>query len=826
MRILDSESTRRLAVNLRNEETWALVEQQGSLQLDGATIENMRDAIWRLSSGDILAAPGSSGPNVFNNNWGTVEKTGPGNVNIGGSFNIFDRSLVDVQEGTLILSGDTTWDGGTIRGGSFDPAQPTSDPTGGTHNTSQNFVVTGTGGSKLLGSAVLRNTGKITQEPGSSLLLFSGSLILNEGVYVIGGDTDIRNAYWLPETHHFWNRGGHVEKTGAGSARIEVDYVQTHGTTSLTGNDPESVMSFAGPFQLSGGLVDVQTGTIQIAEGLMEGGTIQIAPGALLEIEPSATFEWTGGTIEGSGTGPGTLIIGGQMVITAPPINPTAPTVQFQENGPGNGKRFVNVKARVLDAGEVFFLDDTDFNRTRLINEGGTVVQTASITMSNNSGIYNQVGGKYILTDNVIDTTTPENTLFENTGGKFIKREPTEATVNVRFKSQGFASVEVRQGTLKLIWDDPNPTLWNSHENSFFRIFDNATLELAGDHEFRSQVRFEPPLGSTDAGSVVLPGATNLRAHEGSTVNFVLPGDHKLAIKGAQLLGPGEFIVNNTTEFSIGEINGGVVAGENVSGGLINTGASFTIVDGGAKTISGVLRNKAEISQYSSLVTTADGLIFNESGAVYNLYEGTISGEGRFRNEGIFRKRAGGAAETVIDILFDTKSQNDLSPADIRVDAGKLVFRKGGKHSGGRYIGPGEIEFRGSTTTVDGEMTAESNAKLLLTEGTYSVEQNGTLKLEQGAEFKQEGSTTIQLEDQAKIINRGTYEMNGGTIHDPRVTEPTTLTTTIENRGGTFVFNKPNSTLTIDAKFSNLGGKVVIRFRRKKHHRMDGRGME
>ncbi len=298
--------------------------------LNGRTLNNTGAAMWtagQLSTGNgsvfnnqlgatfdtnfdgsFLNNQGGLGTSIFNNVGTFTKSAGGGTTTFGSTFN--NTGTVDVQSGTLTLSGAVTQHSGT-------------DLIGGTWNVSNGAIINIT-----TGSNITTNQGSVTLDGvGSSFTKFTTVLSSNQGIQAnltLKNNRDLTTAGALANS-------GNVTVDGAGTTLTLPGanaYSQTGGATLLSNGGQiaaPAVTLTGGTFTVNGGTTGSVLAVTNAGAGLTFGGTgsptitldsSNSVPGKIL-LTNNVTVDntLTSGTAQilsgGSGTNPGAIDLGG-----------------------------------------------------------------------------------------------------------------------------------------------------------------------------------------------------------------------------------------------------------------------------------------------------------------------------------------------------------------------------------------------------------------------------------------------------------------------------------------------------------------------------------
>jgi hypothetical protein len=304
----------------------------GSLNIPfGSTVNNLTSGLFNLQADGGITASGGGGITPSLNNFGTFRKSsGIGVSQIAPLFNVLGGT-VDVQNGTLALTG-----GGTSSNGTFTvSAGATLDLIGASQTPVFSGAFTGSGaGMVLLGRGSLQPglSGVVFNVPGSLLQWTGGQIaggynanfFTNAGTLTISGSGGVGLA-------GLFNNVGITAQTNSSSLNIPYgstfnnlpsglfDLQGDVGMTAAGGGGPapafdnygilrkstgNGVSQIAPLFNLLGGTIVVQTGTLALAGGgTSSNGMFTVSAGATLDLIGTNQTPVFSGAFTGSGAG-------------------------------------------------------------------------------------------------------------------------------------------------------------------------------------------------------------------------------------------------------------------------------------------------------------------------------------------------------------------------------------------------------------------------------------------------------------------------------------------------------------------------------------------
>ena len=275
------------ATTFNNDGTFAWDATSGSLVLtSGAGINNA--GVWD-AQGDASMVYGGGAASTFTNT-GTLRKsggTGTTQISNSSALNVVNSGTVQAQTGTLLFSGNSTFNPGSVFSGAGSVVVNSAAAFNGGFQSSNLTLAGGTqtgaaarlsgqaawnagtlagtwsvapgatlnvatSGGKNFSAAGFTNDGTVAWQAGSgNQVLLSGSAVVNNGLWLAQGDASL--VYGGGGASSFVNNGT-LRKTGGS------------GTTALTNS---TALSF-----VNNGTVDVQAGTIQLPGNFSNAGRL------------------------------------------------------------------------------------------------------------------------------------------------------------------------------------------------------------------------------------------------------------------------------------------------------------------------------------------------------------------------------------------------------------------------------------------------------------------------------------------------------------------------------------------------------------------------
>jgi autotransporter-associated beta strand protein len=676
-------------------------------------------------------------------------------------------------DGAVSLSGDSSWNGGTIDLGSANGS--------GWSNSGTLTIDTSSLDQVLTGGGTLTNSGTINQFGKNSVVLDYSSILDNTGTYNLQDDGSVAVLFGFQGGTGTLENSGTLEKTGgAHTSAITTTFDNTGGTIdSETGTislqDPYGAGGTLNGGTLEAGLGGLTTATVAInsaiaVEGNFSGsgsGTVDLAPyyelisvtsaGANFDF-PAGLLQWTNGSIDVSSGG--TLTNSGVLN-----LDTTSGSLIL------NGGGFLHNADTIKETGGNYLT----FDRNATLNNTGTFDFTSDASI-------NTAGGGPLVNSGLV----------EKTGGS------TMSQIQSSFDSNG-GTLDAATATLRL---EPGAGLING---ATLEAAANATLSLVGN----SAVAYQGTITGTGDGTVALIGGALVVASSGAT--FDMPGTLfqwtggwitvdsggtltnpvgsvlNIASSGLVLSGPGTLLNNGTineagtsyfdlensatldntgtydfiSDSSIADSGGGTL----VNTGLIEkTGGSaisriMTTLDNNQGTIEAsvgalVLNSDGGLIDGATLETGSAALIGLSAGATVDC-QGTITGSGTGTvvvNGGTVAITGSGATFDMPGAMFQWQAGAiDLSNGSTLTNPSSSVLNINTSYANATLEGSGTLENDGTIneTGVNGSSFDIANGATLVNAGTYNTTSFSTLGQPFGGTFS----------------NTGTVNVNGGTTY-------------------------------------------------------------
>lgn len=732
----------------------------GALQVDASVV--FAPTNFELNNGGTVFSPGGQ-LNITNFKWFGGQFTGPGTSSVSATTNM--TSLA----GSPTLANGWQFINGSSATVSYNPTFSLTFNNGGTAATFTNngiFDIQGNGTTINVGAGNLFNntsTGIVKKTAGAGGFTFTVPFTNS------GGTVD---SQFAGSTIAF--NGASQMTSGvikATSATAAVDF--TGGSFTVTGG---SFTGNTGLLELKGALFNINT----VSQNLV--GTFNCSSGSLggnaaITIPSGATFNWSGGSITGSGGSPFTIQSGGILNADATTSALIFDTRPFQNNFGGivnynngaNGMTF-QTGATVTNAGA--FNVSTPSSTSVNNNTGGTFSNTGTFTHSG-AGVLlisvpfvNAAGGTYTESGGTTQfqnaSAVTHNGTFDAAAGKFIEFIGGTHTIAAGGFGAGTGVYKVNGGTLTLNL--------NSSVANFAVI--SGTLNGSGNLQTTSNFSWQ---GGTMSGT----GTTTVASGSGTLStgaltlgrNLVLSANTALS-SGANLTFTGASAVTNNATF---DFQNGTVSCSSCSGAFANAG---TIQK---STATGSFNWDVPITGSGALNATLGTLSLNASASL-----GAVT---------ITNASAGLVATSVV-----TMTTVNTTAGQFAANSGGVITVSGvSNFAGGSpsvLVNGGTINFNNTTTVdklnvVSGSLAGSGNVSLT---GTGSSWTGGSLA----------GTGTLT------IANTGSWSLTG--------VGPMTLAKPLVNNGSlayvpsgafTLIFN-PTGSLTNNNGFQIQNNNIVM----------------
>ena len=633
-------------------------------------------------AGLVLGAPGSANTQTFLINGQTLTLNGLATVNPQGRFNFNNGTLA----GAANLAGTLNWTGGNLTQGSS-----LTIATGGVLNLE---VV-----SSLYLNGALTNAGTVNWSGAGTLYIYNNGSGWNGGINNLAGavfnaqsDQTIGVSGWGGE--YFNNVGWFHKGTTTGVTAINAAFNNT-------------------------GILDVQTGTVNLNGGGAGNGTFNAAAGTTLLFSSSFTAG-SGAVIQGAGTNlltSGTITINGSMITSNLVLagatlagNSCVSGVMTWTSGQLNGGSSLTIATN----GVLNLVNNNSYVHIwGALTNAGTVNWTGSgLYVYNDGASYNgsinNLAGAVFNAENDQPIALYYGSPYFNNAGLF-RKSPTTGTTSIGVAFYNTGIVDVQSGTINLSGGGGG--------SGQFTAEAGATLAVSSSY-------------TVNSGAVVQGAGTNLLTSGTITINTSVTASN-LVLAGASLAGNPS--IQGMLMWTSGQLNGG-------SSLTIATNGVLNLVNNNSYVhIWGALTNAGTVNWTGSgLYVYNDGASYNGSinnlaGAVFNAENdqpiALYYGSPYFNNAGLFRKSPT-TGTTSIGVAFYNTGIVDVQSGVVSLtgggtlNAGSLSFGISGPANYGQLNVSGNVTLGGplNVTLDNGYFPAISNTFTLVTCGS----RNGT----------------------------------------------------------------------------------------------------
>jgi hypothetical protein len=658
---------------------------------------------------DRNAVPGASDDAVINTTGITVTSSGNNSINSltssalvqiqGGSFNVAATSTSTSFEldngslggtGMLTVSNAFTWTGGTMNG------------TGATTLANGAVMTISSVNTKALDTRTINlNSGATVNWTGSGEIQYgNGPVWNNSGTFNISSDTNFRfgfgansatfnNSGTLTKTSlangttvfnsTFNNSGtvtvssGTLQLGGGGISTGTFNQSAAGGTLSIVNNGAAQTLN-AGAVLTGPGLVDIAGGVL-VVNGSVNATNLELDAGCTLggtnTLTVSGAFNWTGGTL--NGTGATTLTNGAVMTISS-----------------------VNTKA--LDT------------RTININSGATVNWTGNGEIQFGNGpVWNNSGTFNISSDTNFRFGFGANSATINNSGSLTKTSSTGGTTFFGSAFNNTGTVAVSSGTLQLGGGGISPGTFNqTASGAVLSIVNNNVAQTLN----TGAVLSGPGLVDIAGGVLNVNGAA-------SAVNMELDA-------GGSLGGASTLTVSGAFNWTGGTMNGS--GATTLAGGAVMTISGLGTKDLDTRTIN--INSGATVNWTGNgEIQFGNGPVWNNNGTFNissdsNFRQGFGANSATINNVGSLTKTSSTGGTTVLNSTFNNTGTVTVSSGTLQLGGGGIstgVFNQSASNAvlnivnnavaqtlnaGAVMSGSGLVDIAGGVLNINGAATA------------------------------------------------------------------------------------------------------------------------
>jgi len=800
-----------------------------------------------VSNGDLV---GSDNIEVSNNFTWVGGLTGGEGI-----LNTLSGSTSNINGSSVFLSGSRVWNNhGTVNwngsGGSSDSfhMQGTTqfnNLAGGVFNDNTNATVSAQlqpfSSPSISNAGTWVKTGTSPETNIAPLFSNSGTVTVNSGILQISGNGTDTGTYTTSGTGSIAFSSGTRDLTGSILSGINAIKF-TGATVNLNAGSSYTVSA---PLEISSGSLDLSTGTtLNLADLIISGGTLT---GSDI-VDVSNSFDWSGGTIGGSGTlntlnGSSTNLNGDTAILAESRVWNNSGIVNWNGDGGsfdsfqlGNTAQFNNLSGGVFND-KTFAISTADLRPS----------STASIS---NAGTWTKTG-----TSPLTRTTNLINSNFDNSG-----------TITV---SSGVFNIRT-SGT------DTGTYSTGTTGSTGIIEFSSGTRNLNGGNLTGiNAIKFTGATFNLNNGSVI-SSATPLELVSG-TLNVSTGSD--VLLDNLNMTGGGTFTGTDNINISSGFIWSG-------SGGTLRGSGVLTTLAGSTSTLNGtplflrdsrIWNNSGTVNWNTSLGSTASialddttqlnnlsGGVFNDNTATLNASRLGFKATASINNAGTWNKIGSGVQTLTSSTPFNNSGTVNINSGEFYINsashnqAGSFSVASGSQlqfghvdtilGNPGNFIGAGTVKYLPSAV-FDGTQIASINNPSTFTlddgplqivsftqpsNGTLTDNSDGTLTYVPILDFSGDDPFSIVVQDSFGNISSSTSQLTlnvitpsfiwastgsglwsdpanwGGTVPVPGsdVIIPTLLSgsDTITFDSGTLFLNS----LTTNANVSVTGGSLSI----------------
>jgi uncharacterized repeat protein (TIGR01451 family) len=662
----------------------ASVDASANLNLaSGKTLE-VTGGVFLFNSGSVTI-PGSNGNFVVSA--GTLRV--PTSVTLTLPKVTLTGSGVIDGAGTLILSGTSTWSGGTI-GSATAPGGITQIDSGNTLNIASGGAQVLTQTRQLLNNGTVNYNGLTS----NALTMSGNSRITNNGSFVLnfGGNINLSGSAVIE------NYGVILKNSGGASTLFPR--VENYLGGTLNSNTVGGLLVLSGGginnggYAIAGTNITLASGTFTFAStSTVTGSGTLVISGGTADVSAAANLTWpkvilTAGTI----TGAGTLHVSGTFTWSGGTITGSGPRVLDSASVPT-----INCSAGncMLDGAGLELQASTTFSASSnalVFSNGASLTIDSGKTLTvNNDGDFTDGGGaaSFIINGGTIWKQT--------TGGT--------STIGVPVILSGTSTVTIDTGTLQFGADT------SVASGATINIAAATTLEVTGG------------VFLFNSGTVSMPGSGTFKISSGTlraptSVSVVVKN---VTLQGSGVIdGGGTLILFGTTTWS-----GGTMGSAAAPGGLTQINSFVDILNITAGGPQSLTQNRQLLNNGTmNYAGTAPNILTMSGNAkitnnnAFNFNDGTInvSGSALIDNFGTITKVAGTGTTTIFPPV------NNNSGGTVSVPAGTIALSGGGTAGGAYSISSGAgLTLGGGTFSVASTATVTGAGLLSIDGATFDA---------------------------------------------------------------------------------------------------------
>jgi len=629
--------------------------------------------------------------------------------------------------GTLVVSNNFTWNGGTVSGSgsvtiplgttaTFGGSTGTLDERAinnhGTINWSKEYLTAGTG-------SVITNTGTINLQDSPTLYRNAESTITNSGLLrkTIGsgtsdfyltlnntGTVEVQNGT-LAFTGTTSNSGNLVVNNGASASRLEFG----NGTHALNAG---TTITGTGQVRIATGGEVTLNANITAPNVALDAGVVQGTGN--LTIQDS--FQWSNGTMSGNAT---TTIASDATMVIDTTNTKYLDTRDLVNNGTANwtgGTIVASDGARFFNEGDMSVFGDVTFSSTtassELINNGTLSVATGNLLTVNGDFTNNgTVGG------NVASLASINKISNVSGGGKLIVIGDIKGVGDYNLADWVLEIITLGIYEPRFVAND----IAASGSNGGVEINNPAPTTFTGVVSLTAGAS----LSANGGGNIVAVGGGNIVAVGGGNIVAVGGGNLEANGLGSGLRSEGAGSLISTSTGDIVAVGGGnivAVGGGNIvavgGGNIVGTNAGAIIANGGGNVIANGGGNVIANGGGNVIANGGGNVIANGGGNVIANGGGNVIANGGGNVVALGGNNIAGLTGGEALLSGAGSSASFTGPMIVAEDGGNLIGHTGGTFTGnvvaqsGGSLLPGDIGAAATMTIASGGLDLQAGSML------------------------------------------------------------------------------------------------------------------
>jgi uncharacterized repeat protein (TIGR01451 family) len=692
----------------------------GATVVTGATIDIAGGTTLEVTGGVFLFTSGAvsmPGSGTFKVSGGTLRVPTSITTTIP-NVTLQNSGVID-GAGTLILSGPSSWTGGTM-GSAAAPGGITQIDPGNTLS-----IIGNTSPQLLTQNRQLLNNGTVSYGGigANTLTMSAGSKITNNGVLNLINNSPINNS---PAGSALIENNGILSRNFGGGSTLFPRVENNNGATvnSISGTIQFSGGGIAaGAYAISGGaFITLAAGTITFANtSTVTGAGILQIEDATVDISSGANALWpniffSGGTIGGAGT----LHATGNFTWSGGTIAGAGPRVLDSSSTP------------VIDGGfGTCALDGAALQ----LQASATFSAPNSITFSNGASLTIDPGKTLSITNDGDFSSGAGGGSVINNGTIWKKTTSGTSTIAVPVTMPATSTIDLDAGTLQF--------------GGGASVTAGATIDVAAG----TTLEVTGGVFLFSSGPVTMPGSGTFKVSGGTlrvptSITNTVPN---VTLQGSGVLdGGGTLILSGTSTWS-----GGTMGSVTAPGGItqINGGSTLNITAAGSQTLTQAreLQNGGTVNYGGTSTLTMSGASKITNSAAFNITADrsiNVSGSATIDNNGTLTKTGGSGTSTLFPAVNNSGTLSATS--------GALSLAGGGTNSGSFTVtSPGNLSFSAGTHSMAGGGSINGTGTMTFSGATATV----GIPVNVGALNVTAGSATLNANGSADA-----FTMSGGTL--------------------------------------------------------------